>query len=148
MEAFSEVFDFKKCQSSVLAAKLRRFYCKAKPKSTSKRSEKLTDVQITIKFFEIYPFRNRSGPPRHKKVHGYCLGQGIQISEPYIGPYIGLNAQSNNQNWCIKLPTTNLSLILKTLNKLLLTSIPLLIIQLFFDNVCDITRLYILLLVG
>lgn len=45
MEAFSDVLDFKTVSPEVLATKLRRFYCEAKPKSTSKRSEELTDVQ-------------------------------------------------------------------------------------------------------
>lgn len=45
MEAFSDVLDFKTVSPEVLATKLRRFYCEAKPKSTSKRSEELTYVQ-------------------------------------------------------------------------------------------------------
>lgn len=45
MEAFSEVLNFKTVSPKVLAAKLRKFYCEAKPKSVSKRSEELTDVQ-------------------------------------------------------------------------------------------------------
>ncbi|XP_061176184.1 uncharacterized protein LOC133185142 [Saccostrea echinata] len=45
LEVFSDVLDFKTVTSEILAEKLRKFYCEAKPKSTSERTAELTVAQ-------------------------------------------------------------------------------------------------------
>ena len=45
MEVFSEFLNFESVIPEVLAQKLRRFYCEAKPKNTAKRAEDLTLAQ-------------------------------------------------------------------------------------------------------
>ena len=44
-EVFSEFFNFESVIPEVLAKKLRRFYCEAKPQNTAKRAEELTLAQ-------------------------------------------------------------------------------------------------------
>ena len=44
-EVFSEFLNFESVIPEVLAQKLRRFYCEAKPQNTAKRAEELTLAQ-------------------------------------------------------------------------------------------------------
>lgn len=147
MEAFSEVFYFEKCQSSGSCSKIKEILLQSQ---TQINFQKIRKTDRCINYHKNSLKSIRSAIDRSL--------QDIRRSTDIVRDKEFKSANhtlDHTLDWMLKakIKKTGVSsyqpqICLKTLNKLLLTSIPLLIIQLFFDNACDITRLYILLLVG
>lgn len=149
MEAFSEVFNFKKCQSNGSCSKIKEILLQSQTQINFQKIRK-TDRYTNYHKNSLKSIRSAIDRSLQdiRRSTDIVRDKEFKSANHTLDHTLDWMLKAKKKNWCIKLPTTNLSLILKTLNKLLLTPIPLLIIQLFFDNVCDITRLYILLLVG